>query len=83
MTLTHEEFNDEVDAFVDDVAAAAGCLETEWSIAVTMASDDRLRSVVDATIPLRGPDDGFDGGLAELTANYKLCVDSYGTHIRR
>ena len=41
----------------------------------------RLRSVVDATLPLREPGDGSDGGLAELAANYKLCVDSYGTHI--
>lgn len=81
MTLTHDEFNDEVDSFVQDVANAAKCLESEWSINVAMASADRLRSVVDATIPLRGPHDDTAGGLAELTANYKLCVDSYGTHI--
>lgn len=81
MTLTHGEFNDEVDAFVDDVANAANCLHSEWSIDVTMASADRLRSVVDLTLPLRGPGHIPAGGLAELTANYKLCVDSYGTHI--
>ncbi|WP_239655046.1 hypothetical protein [Mycobacterium riyadhense] len=81
MALTHDAFNDEVDAFVDDVANAANCFPTGWTIDLTMASADRLRSVVDATLPLRGPGDGLEGGLAELSANYKLCVDSYGTHI--
>jgi hypothetical protein len=81
MTLTHDEFNDEVDSFVGDVTNAANCLDTEWSIDVTMASADRLRSVVDATLPLCGPGDSSAGELAELKANYKLCVDSYGTHI--
>lgn len=81
MALTHDEFNAEVDAFVADIASAAGCFDTEWEIETTMASADRLRSVVDAKVALRGPGEGSAGGLAELTANYKLCVDSYGTHI--
>lgn len=81
MTLTHDEFNDEVEAFFTDVANAANCLDTAWSIEVTMASADRLRAVVDATLPLRESLDQDQGGLAELSANYKLCVDSYGTHI--
>ncbi|WP_226864380.1 hypothetical protein [Mycolicibacterium baixiangningiae] len=83
MTLTHDEFNDEVDDFVGDVMNAVNCLEPGegWLIDVAMASADRLRSVVDATLPLRGPGDGSDGGLAELSATYRLCVDSYGTHI--
>lgn len=47
-----------------------------------MASADRLRSVVDMTVPLTGgPNCKSDDTLAVLTANYKLCVDSYGTHI--
>ena len=81
MPLTHDEFNAEVVRFVDDVANAANCLDTEWSIDQKMASADRLRAVVDAVIPLRGPGDGSDGGLAELLVNFKLCVDSYGTHV--
>ncbi len=82
MALTHDAFNDEVDAFVQDIANAANCFPAEWTIDVTMASPeaDRLRSVVDATVPLRGAGD-TDGGLADLSANYKLCVDSYGTHV--
>ena len=83
MSLTHDEFNDEVDAFVGDVANAANCFPSVWTIDVTVASPeaDRLRSVVDAVLPLRGPEDGDDVGLAELSANFKLCVDSYGTHV--
>jgi len=81
MALTHDEFNDEVDAFVRDVANAVECLESSgWSIDITMASEDRLRSVVDAVVPLHGPEDG-NLQLAELTANFRLCVDSYATHI--
>jgi hypothetical protein len=81
MTLTHDEFNDEVDSFVRDVAAAAMCFGPGWSIDVTMASSDRLRSVVDAALPLPELDSASGAGLADLTANYKLCADSYGTHI--
>jgi hypothetical protein len=82
MTLTFDEFNEEVDDFVDDVTNAANCLDTTgWSIDVTMASAGRLRSVIDLNLALRGPGDGSGGGLAELKANYKLCVDSYGMHV--
>lgn len=82
MTLTHDEFNEEVDDFVADIGKAATCLVTTgWVLAVTMAEADRLRSVVDLSLGLRGPNDQPDTVLAELAANYKLCVDSYSTHI--
>lgn len=84
MPLTHEEFNTEVTAFVNDVEGAVGCFPTQqWTVTADLASPDtdRLRSVVDAKLDLRGPLDGSRDGIAELSANYKLCVDSYGTHI--
>jgi hypothetical protein len=77
MTLTRKQFNDEVDAFVDDVVCAADCLYSDFDIEVANEAEERLRAVVDLKVPLRGP----EGGLAVLTANYKLCVDSYRTHI--
>lgn len=80
MTLTHDEFNDEVHAFVRDVADAMDCLDGSWQINATLAEADRLRSVVDATLTLRTPGDESDH-LAELKVNYKVCVDSYATHI--
>ncbi|ORB15454.1 hypothetical protein BST34_21650 [Mycolicibacterium monacense DSM 44395] len=46
-----------------------------------MAEADRLRSVVDLRLGLRGSNDHPEEVLAELAANYKLCVDSYSTHI--
>jgi len=81
--LTHEEFNDAVGAFVLDVQRAVSCFAA-WTIRVELASpdSDRLRSVVNAEVDLRGPHDAPDKGLAELAAaNYKLCVDSYGAHL--
>lgn len=84
MSLTHEEFNTEVGAFVADVERAVNCFPTQlWTIEADLASpdSDRLRSVVDAKLDLLGPHDDSKQGLAELAANYKLCVDSYGTHI--
>ncbi|MEZ0341655.1 hypothetical protein ACAG25_16930 [Mycobacterium sp. pV006] len=83
MALTHDEFNDEVDEFVDDVVNSADCLRTRlgWTLDVTMAEAERLRAVVDLRLPLQGPGEEMYGSLAELTANYKLCVDSFGTHI--
>jgi hypothetical protein len=80
MTLTHDEFNYEVDAFVGDVMSAAECLHlSAGAIAITMAAEDRLRAVVKATMPLLGPEDQCD--LAVLTADYQLCVDSMATHV--
>ncbi|WP_199190087.1 hypothetical protein [Mycobacterium sp. ENV421] len=85
MALTHDGFNDEVDAFVRDIVSAAHCLVIGgWTLGVAMASADRLRSVVEMTVPLSGGPGGDRDGddpLAVLTVNYMLCVDSYGTHI--
>lgn len=81
MALTHDEFNDEVGTFVRDVVMAVQCLApSELIVNVESASEDRLRSVVKTTVPLLGPDDS-EAHLAELTVNYRLCVDSYSTHI--
>lgn len=84
MALTHEEFNDAVGVFVADVTRAVSCFPAQlWTIDVNLPSphSDRLRSVVNATVDLRGLHDASDRGLAELAANYKLCIDSYGAHL--
>jgi len=81
MALTREQFNDEIDVFVDDVVCAATVVYSDFEIDVAKEAEERLRAVVDLKVPLRGPGDGPAEGLAVLTANYKLCVDSYGTHI--
>jgi hypothetical protein len=84
VALTHEEFNDAVGAFVADVERAVNCFPAQlWTIEADLASpdSDRLRSVVNAEVDLRGPHDASDKGLAELAANYKLCVDSCGAHL--
>jgi hypothetical protein len=79
--LTTEQFNIAVTTFSDDVALAVDCFPTPWTVDGTLASPDdgeRLRAVVDAKVNLCG---GSENELAELGANYKLCVDSYGQHL--
>ena len=84
MTLTHDEFNAAVGLFVTDVERAVSCFPAHlWTIGVinlASSDSDRLRSVVDAEMDLRGPH-GASDKLAELAANYKLCADSYGAHL--
>ncbi len=84
MTLSHEEFNTEVTEFISDVTRAVDCFPAQlWSIEADLADEasERLRAVVDATVDLRAPRDEPEQTLALFTANYKLCVDSYGDHL--
>jgi hypothetical protein len=84
VSLSHAEFNEQVTAFVADVERAVNCFPAQlWTIEAELASQDsdRLRSVIDARVDLRAAYDASESGLAELAANYKLCVDSYGDHL--
>jgi hypothetical protein len=84
VSLTHDDFNAEVSSFVNDVERAINCFPTQhWTIDVELVhpDSDRLRSVVDAKVDLLGIHDAPMTGLAELSANFKLCVDSRQTHI--
>jgi hypothetical protein len=84
VSLTHDAFNAEVISFTDDVERAVNCFPTQlWTIEAELVSpdSDRMRSVVDATVDLLGRHDAELTGLAELSANFKLCVDSHQTHI--
>jgi hypothetical protein len=81
VALTGDQFNSAVVAFIDDVAHAVDCFPAPWNVDGELVHPDdgeRLRAVVDAKVDLR---DTSDNGLAELGANYKLCVDSYGQHL--
>jgi len=81
--LSRDDFNAEVNSFVNDVERAVKCFRTGWIIDAELASpdSDRMRSVVDAKVELLGQRDTPEAALAELSANFKLCVDSHQTHI--
>ena len=84
MAPTHDEFNEKVTEFLGDVALAVSCFPDQgWSVEAELADEDsdRLRAVVDAKVDLRAPQAEFDDTLAQFSANYKLCVDSYGDHL--
>jgi hypothetical protein len=82
--LSSGDFDSEVVAFTNDVEQALSCfISPRWTIEADLASpdSDRMRSVVDAKVELLGRHDAKDASLAELSANFKLCVDSHQTHI--
>ncbi|MGE2714343.1 hypothetical protein ACQI4L_09815 [Mycolicibacterium litorale] len=84
MALSHEQFNDTVREFIDDVAQAVNCFPSQlWTIEADLADEEseRLRAVVDAKVDLRAPQAEPMDTLALFTANYKLCTDSYGDHL--
>ncbi len=85
MALTHDDFNAEIASFVNDVERAINCFPTQlWTIEAELVSpdSDRMRSVIDAKVDLLGIHDESLAGLAELSANFKLCVDdSHQVHI--
>ncbi|BBY63488.1 hypothetical protein [Mycolicibacterium helvum] len=83
MSLSHDEFNEQVFNFTNDVERAITALADEnWSIDAELASEnsDRLRAVVDAKVQLCEPV-RRDARLAELVVVYKLCVDSFSRYI--
>jgi hypothetical protein len=84
VSLSHDDFNAEVFSFTNDVEHAVTCFAAnQWTIDAELVSpdSDRMRSVVDAKVELIGRHDAPKVPLAELSANFKLCVDSHQTHI--
>lgn len=84
MGLSHDEFNEKVTEFVGDVAQAVNCFPAQlWEIEADLADEEseRLRAVVDAKVDLMAPHAEPEVTLAQFSANYKLCVDSYGDHL--
>jgi hypothetical protein len=83
VSLSSNDFNSEVFAFSNDVEQAVCCFSTQrYAIDAELVSpdSDRMRSVVDAKVELVA-EDGKEPCLAELSANYKLCVDSHQSHL--
>jgi hypothetical protein len=82
--LTHDQFNEKVTEFLGDVASAMSCFSTHpWTVDAELADEEteRLRAVVDAKVDLSAPGSPPETKLALFSANYKLCVDSYGEHL--
>jgi hypothetical protein len=82
--LTHDQFNEKVTEFVGDVASAISCFSAQpWQVDAELDDEEseRLRAAVDAKVELSAPRDSSENTLAQLSANYKLCVDSYGHHL--
>lgn len=82
MPISHTEFNEQVVNFATDVENAITALRNDdWQVEAELASpdSDRLRAVVDGSVQLRAP--GDDTVLAELSAVYKLCVDSFSHYL--
>jgi hypothetical protein len=79
MSLSRNEFNEQVTGFADDVSKAIGALKDGSGVPVDAelaSADSRLRAVVNAKVSL-SPRSAPGDCLAELGVEYKLCVDSF------
>ncbi|OPX06965.1 hypothetical protein [Mycobacterium sp. AT1] len=82
MPISHRDFNEQVVTFATDVENAITALRNDdWQVEAGLASQDsdRLRAVVDGSVQLRAT--GDNTVLAELSAVYKLCVDSFSHYL--